>query len=45
MLYRTGQTSLKINLKNNKNTTLYIIVENMGRLNFGNDLLDSKVNL
>jgi hypothetical protein len=30
-------------LPNNNNRTLYIIVENMGRLNFGNDLLDAKV--
>jgi beta-galactosidase len=46
VLYRKGQTSIKINLKNNQNNTLYIIVENMGRLNFGNPkeiYLDAKV--
>jgi hypothetical protein len=30
-------------LKNNRETTLFIIVENMGRLNYGNNLQDSKV--
>jgi len=44
VLYRVGQTSLKINLKNNKENKLHIIVENMGRLNFGYDVYDSKVN-
>jgi hypothetical protein len=43
VLYRENQANLKINLPNNQNDTLYIIVENMGRLNFGNDTLDSKV--
>ncbi len=44
VLYRgTNTTELKINLKDNDSTELYIIVENMGRLNFGDDLLDSKV--
>jgi beta-galactosidase len=41
-LYRVSRTSLKIDLKSNHNRTLYIIVENMGRLNFGNNLLDAK---
>jgi len=41
-LARGTHTNLKINLQNNTNTTLYIIVENMGRLNFGNDLRDLK---
>ncbi|CAF0759614.1 unnamed protein product [Brachionus calyciflorus] len=41
-VYRTGLNKIKINLPKNKNTTLYIIVENMGRLNFGNNLLDTK---
>jgi beta-galactosidase len=41
-LYRVSRTSLKIDLKSNRNRTLYIIVENMGRLNFGNNLLDAK---
>jgi hypothetical protein len=36
-------TELKIDLKNNKENRLFIIVENMGRLNFGDDLLDPKV--
>ena len=41
VLYRgTNTTVLKINLKDNDSTELYIIVENMGRLNFGDDLLD-----
>jgi hypothetical protein len=44
VLYRLGQTSLKINLKNNKDKQLHIIVENMGRLNFGANVYDSKVN-
>ena len=43
VIYRVNQTSLKINLKNNKDLKLHIIVENMGRLNFGNDMLDAKV--
>jgi hypothetical protein len=43
VLYRAGETSLKIDLPNNENDTLYIIVENMGRLNFGDDMLDNKV--
>ena len=43
ILYRVNQTSLKINLKNNKDNKLRIIVENMGRLNFGFDMLDAKV--
>jgi hypothetical protein len=44
VLYRgTNTTELKIDLKDNDSTQLYIIVENMGRLNFGDDLLDSKV--
>ena len=46
VLYREGkQTELKISLKDNASLDLYIIVENMGRLNFGDDYLDSKVNL
>lgn len=43
LVYRINSTDLKINLKNNKERSLFIIVENMGRLNFGNDMLDSKV--
>ena len=44
VLYRgTNTTELTIDLKDNDSTELYIIVENMGRLNFGDDLLDSKV--
>ena len=42
VLYRMGETKLTINLPRNKNNTLYIIVENLGRLNFGDNLLDSK---
>ena len=42
VLYRAGQTNLTINLPNNKNDTLYIVVENMGRLNYGDDMLDNK---
>jgi beta-galactosidase len=43
VVYRNTKLSLTINLKNNTDTTLYIFVENMGRLNFGNNLHDSKV--
>lgn len=43
IVYRAGLTEFKINLPNNKNKTLTVIVENMGRLNFGNNLLDTKV--
>ena len=44
VLYRgTNTTELTIDLKDNDSTELYIIVENMGRLNFGDNLLDSKV--
>lgn len=43
-LYRLNQTEIKIDLKNNQDTNLHIIVENMGRLNFGDDMLDTKVN-
>ena len=42
VLYRGGIKDLTIVLPNNKNTTLYIIVENMGRLNFGDETLDNK---
>lgn len=45
VLYRMGDLSLKINLPDNRNDTLYIIVENMGRLNFGDDMLDAKVKI
>jgi beta-galactosidase len=44
VLDRNGANNLTIDLPNNKNDTLFIIVENMGRLNFGNDMLDNKVN-
>jgi hypothetical protein len=43
VLYRTGPNSIIINLPNNTNDTLFIIVENMGRLNYGDDTLDNKV--
>ena len=42
-MYREKDKSLKINLPNNEARNLYIFVENMGRLNFGNDYLDAKV--
>ncbi len=42
-MYRENDKSLKINLPNNEARNLYIFVENMGRLNFGNDYLDAKV--
>ena len=45
VLYRATRTSLKIDLKDNKDKHLYIIVENMGRLNFGFDMLDAKVRI
>lgn len=40
---RTTQTNLTINLTNIKNAYLHIIVENMGRLNYGSNMLDKKV--
>ena len=43
VLYRNNMTDLTINLEDNDNTTLYIFVENMGRLNFGDDMFDAKV--
>ncbi len=43
VLSRGVRTNLTINLTSNTNDTLFIIVENMGRLNFGNNLLDNKV--
>ena len=43
VVYRAGETNLSISLKNNTSKMLYIIVENMGRLNFGDNLLDEKV--
>jgi len=43
-MYRENNKSLTINLPNNKDRNLYIFVENMGRLNFGHDYLDAKVN-
>lgn len=46
VLYRTLTTSLIINLPNNKNNTLFIIVENMGRLKIGGtEMLDQKVTI
>lgn len=42
ILHRDLDTVLKIDLQYNQDENLYIIVENMGRLNFGNDLLDTK---
>jgi len=42
-VYRGTNINLKINWKSNHNTTLYIIVENMWRLNFVNNLHDGKV--
>jgi hypothetical protein len=42
VLSRTGPNRIVINLPNNINDTLFIIVENMGRLNFGDDTLDNK---
>ena len=38
-----NQSSVTIDLPDNTNKTLYVIVENMGRLNFGNEMLDPKV--
>jgi len=42
---RENNTNIIINLKNNKDNRLYIIVENLGRLNFGDrhSMLDTKV--
>lgn len=42
IVYRGENTSLIINLPKNNESTLNIIVENMGRLNYGGDLLDNK---
>ena len=42
ILHRTNHTSLLIDLPNNTNDTLYIFVENMGRINYGDDSLDNK---
>ena len=43
VLDRNGQTGLKISLKNNTALFLYVIVENMGRVSYGNDMRDPKV--
>ena len=43
ILYRSTNTSLIVNLENNQDRNLHIIVENMGRLNYGNNILDNKV--
>jgi hypothetical protein len=43
VLDRTSQTSVIIDLTNIQNPSLHIIVENMGRLNYGGDMLDTKV--
>jgi len=43
VLDRVNGTELKINLKNNQDPILMIIVENTGRLCYGDNLLDSKV--
>jgi hypothetical protein len=42
VLYRNGVTSLVIDLPDNKNDTLYVFVENMGRINYGDEALDNK---
>jgi len=44
-LMRENNTNVIINLKNNKDNRLYIIVENLGRLSYGDkdSLLDIKV--
>ena len=44
VLYRSGETKLIIDLPNNSNDTLYIIIENVGRINYGDNALDQKVN-
>ncbi len=43
--YRTNDSSLKLTIEapGNRETQLNIIVENMGRINFGGNLFDSKV--
>ncbi len=45
VLDRTNRTELKINLPNNDDISLAILVENTGRLCYGDDLLDSKVQI
>jgi hypothetical protein len=42
VLSRTGQSTLIIDLPDNTNDTLYIFVENLGRINYGDDALDNK---
>jgi hypothetical protein len=39
-----NKTRLKIDSKINKGTLLYIFVESTGRMNYGNNLFDQKVN-
>lgn len=43
VMHRTGQLNITIDLPDNRNDTLYIFVEHLGRLNFGDDMLDNKV--
>lgn len=45
ILDRVNSTELKINLPNNKDKSLVILVENTGRLCYGDDLLDAKVRI
>lgn len=43
VVYRLNPTNITINIPKSTEQMLYIVVENMGRLNYGNDMLDSKV--
>lgn len=45
ILHRDLDTQLTINLENNQDENLHILVENMGRMNGGFDMLDTKVSL
>ncbi|CAF1015590.1 unnamed protein product [Didymodactylos carnosus] len=41
-VYRAGNTTIHINAPGNKEKHLNIIVENMGRINFGGNMIDTK---
>lgn len=46
MVYRLNPTNITINIpKPQSDNILYIVVENMGRLNYGDDMLDAKVSI
>ena len=45
VIYRRGPNYLKIDLKGNTSPNMYIVVENMARVNFGLSLIDPKVSV